>query len=75
MISVRYAKAEGFLSLNVEVFFREQPEVVFIDEANLELVRGDHQKDPERYCMIKAFNDGRVYAVLPFNYYTGQTYR
>lgn len=69
MISDRYAKAEGYLSLEFEVFFKEQPEVVFIDEGNLELVKEDFKKDPRRYCLIKAFRDGHVYGVLPFNYY------
>lgn len=69
MISDKYARQAGYLSLDFEVFFEEQPEVVFIDEGNLELVKGDFRKDPHRYCMIEAFKGGRIYGVLPFNYY------
>ena len=68
-VTDRYARSTGFLSLDFEVFYREQPQVVFIDEGNLLLVKQDFDKDPERYCMIEAFKKGRIYGLLPFNYY------
>ncbi|UNQ73318.1 ABC transporter substrate-binding protein [Infirmifilum sp. NZ] len=62
-------KGKGFVSLDFEYLLKAQPEYVFIDEGNLQSVLQDFQKSPEKYCALKAFREGRVYGVLPFNYY------
>jgi iron complex transport system substrate-binding protein len=53
---------EGLLKLN--------PDVIFIDGGGLTLVREDFRKKPGIYNALKAFANGRVYALLPFNWYT-----
>jgi iron complex transport system substrate-binding protein len=65
----KYARTAGFLNLDFEVFLKEQPQVIFIDEGNLNLVKQDFSKDPGKYCLIEAFKKGEIYGVLPFNYY------
>jgi iron complex transport system substrate-binding protein len=52
---------EGLLKLN--------PEVIFIDGAGLTVVQEDFRKKPAVYNALKAFADGQVYALLPFNWY------
>jgi len=56
-------------SVSFEYLLQEQPEVVFIDEGNLATVRQDFQKDPAKYRQLQAFQTGRVYGLLPYNYY------
>jgi iron complex transport system substrate-binding protein len=59
----------GYMSIDFEYLVQQQPDFVFIDENNLNIVLSDYSKDPSRYCSLNAFRAGRVYGVLPFNYY------
>ncbi|MEM2079963.1 MAG: hypothetical protein QW104_04700 [Nitrososphaerota archaeon] len=42
---------------------------MFIDLNNLDVVLSDFARDPAKYCSLRAFREGRVYSILPFNYY------
>lgn len=53
---------EKLLSLN--------PDIIFIDGGGLKLVEQDMLKKPEYYKALKAFQQKRVYSLLPFNFYT-----
>jgi iron complex transport system substrate-binding protein len=44
--------------------------VIFIDGGGLDLVKADYRKKPDFYHALTAFREGRVFALLPFNYYT-----
>jgi len=68
-IADKYAKASGFVSLDFEAIIAEQPDVIFIDENNLQTVKMDFDKDPNKYLQLRAFREGRVYGTLPYNYY------
>lgn len=68
-IADKYARTPGFLNLDFEVFYKEQPQIVFIDEGNLQVVKDDFKKDPVKYCLIESFREGRIFGLLPFNYY------
>lgn len=57
-----FADKEMLLALN--------PEVIFIDGGGLALVREDYRKKPEFYRALKAYQNRRIYALLPFNFYT-----
>jgi len=59
----------GFINLDFEYILAMQPDIVFIDENNFAVVLQDFSKSPQAYCSIKAFREGRVYGLLPFNYY------
>ena len=59
----------GFISLDFEFILKKQPEYVFIDLNNLKTVLDDFNKDKAKYCSLNAFKSGKVYAILPFNYY------
>ena len=59
----------GFVSIDFEYLLRKQPDIIFIDLSNLDIVVQDFEKDPVKYCALNAFREGRVYAILPFNYY------
>jgi iron complex transport system substrate-binding protein len=56
--------------LDKEGLLKLDPDVIFIDGGGLALVRDDFRKKPEFYKALKAFANERVYALLPFNWYT-----
>jgi len=41
--------------MDFEVILQEQPEIVFIDEGNLNTVKQDFDKDPSKHCQLTAF--------------------
>ena len=53
-----------------EQLLKWNPDIIFIDEGGIKLVREDYSKNPEYYNSLKAFKDGNVYGLLPYNYYT-----
>ncbi|MBF0377493.1 MAG: iron ABC transporter substrate-binding protein [Desulfamplus sp.] len=53
---------EKLLSLN--------PDFIFIDGGGLKLIKEDIAKKPEFYNALKAFQNKKVYTLLPFNFYT-----
>ncbi|WP_456370750.1 iron ABC transporter substrate-binding protein, partial [Geoglobus sp.] len=59
----------GAVFIDKEKLAEWDPDVIFIDLSNLELVKADYQKNPGFYRELKAFREGRVYGILPFNYY------
>jgi len=59
----------GFASLDFEYILQNQPDYIFIDLNNLDVVIDDFSKDSAKYCALKAFREGRVFTILPFNYY------
>ncbi|WP_457590593.1 iron ABC transporter substrate-binding protein [Geoglobus sp.] len=59
----------GAIFIDKEKLAEWDPDVIFIDLSNLELVKADFQKNPDFYRGLKAFREGRVYGILPFNYY------
>jgi iron complex transport system substrate-binding protein len=68
-IADNYTKTTGFVNLDFEVIIHEQPNVIFIDEGNLQTVIMDFNKDPNKYLQLYAFKEGKVYGTLPYNYY------
>lgn len=59
----------GFINVDFDYLIKEDPDVVFVDEGNLNIVIQDFEKDPLKYCSLKAFRNGEVYGLIPFNYY------
>ncbi|MBC7189299.1 iron ABC transporter substrate-binding protein [Candidatus Aerophobetes bacterium] len=59
----------GHLFIDKEKLLEWDPDVIFIDEGGLELVKQDYQKRPQLYRSLKAFKSGNIYGILPFNFY------
>ncbi|MFN3384103.1 MAG: iron ABC transporter substrate-binding protein [Archaeoglobaceae archaeon] len=59
----------GHIFIDKEFLLREQPDVIFLDLNNLHLVREDYSKDKSFYESLKAFKNGEVYGIYPFNFY------
>jgi iron complex transport system substrate-binding protein len=55
--------------MDKESLLRIDPPTIFIDGGGLALVTEDYQRKPEFYRALQAFANGRVYCLLPFNWY------
>jgi len=60
----------GNRMIDREKLLEWEPEVIFLDEGGLELVMQDYAKVPDFYHTLSAFQAGKVYGLLPYNYYT-----
>lgn len=52
-----------------EAILKENPQIVFIDLNNYLFVAQDFNRSKDFYCSLTAFREGRVYGILPFNWY------
>jgi iron complex transport system substrate-binding protein len=68
-IADKYSNKTGVYFMDFEAILKEQPEIVFIDEGNLNTVKQDFDKDPGKYCQLTAFQSRKLYGILPYNYY------
>ncbi|MEM3574265.1 MAG: ABC transporter substrate-binding protein [Candidatus Bathyarchaeia archaeon] len=68
-IADSYSNKPGPFFMDFEAIIQEQPDVIFIDEGNLKIVKQEFDKDPDKYYRLKAFKIGNVYGILPYNYY------
>lgn len=62
------AGRRGTFAVDVEKLFEWDPEVVFLDVGNLELVKADLAKFPALKG-LRAFREGRVFALVQYNFY------
>lgn len=60
---------EGSVMVDKEKILAWNPDYIFIDEGGLNLVKQDYAKNRQYYMSLKAFREGKVYGMLPFNYY------
>jgi ABC-type Fe3+-hydroxamate transport system substrate-binding protein len=67
-IADRYGVKPG-MQIQKEAILKEDPQIIFIDLGNYINVAQDFNKSKDFYCSLTAFKEGRVYAILPFNYY------
>ncbi len=63
-------KSSVSLMLDKEYLIKLNPDIIFLDEGGLSLVKEDYKKNRAFYDELKAFKDNKVYGQLPFNYYT-----
>ncbi|AIF70113.1 hypothetical protein PAP_08660 [Palaeococcus pacificus DY20341] len=61
---------DGHKFIDKEKLLEWDPEVIFIDDGGLSLVKDDYSKNKEFYNSLRAFKNGNVYGILPYNFYT-----
>jgi iron complex transport system substrate-binding protein len=61
--------AKAHLFIDKEKLLQWNPDIIFIDGGGLTLVKQDFAKKPEFYKELRAFREGKVYVLFPFNYY------
>jgi len=64
------ASAGTHASVDKETLLKINPDIIFIDGGGLALTAQDYLKSPAYYQGLKAVANGRVYTLLPFNWYT-----
>lgn len=60
----------GSVMIDKEKLLTWDPDIIFIDEGGLNLVREDYQKNPQFYQSLSAFRKGQIYGQIPYNNYT-----
>ncbi|MBU4011337.1 MAG: iron ABC transporter substrate-binding protein [Proteobacteria bacterium] len=63
------ASTGSHVFMDKEKLLAMNPGSIFIDGGGLKLVEEDMLKKPESYNALKAFQQKRVYSLLPFNFY------
>ncbi|WP_054839535.1 ABC transporter substrate-binding protein [Thermococcus sp. JCM 11816] len=59
----------GWKTVDKEWLLKEDPDYLFIDEGGLKIILDDYRKNPDFYRALSALKEGRVYGLLPFNFY------
>ena len=57
------------LFIDREKLLMWNPDIIFVDGTGYGLIKEDMQKKPQFYNALKAFQNNRVYVLLPFIYY------
>lgn len=60
----------GSLMIDKEKLLAWDPDYIFIDQGGFATVLEDYRKNPAFYDSLAAVQNGRVYAQLPYNYYS-----
>ncbi|MCF8143008.1 MAG: iron ABC transporter substrate-binding protein [Deltaproteobacteria bacterium] len=63
------ASGENHLFIDREKLLMWDPDVIFVDAGGYGLIKQDFEKKSKFYQSLKAFQNGRVYVLLPFIYY------
>ena len=62
-------KQPGHVFIDQEKLLLWNPDVIFLDAGGLAKVGEDYVKNPAFYAMLKAFQDGHVWVMPPYNAY------
>lgn len=60
----------GSYMIDKEKLIQWNPDKIFIDFGGLNMVKEDYRKNLEFYKILSAFENGEVYSLLPYNFYT-----
>jgi iron complex transport system substrate-binding protein len=60
---------DGAFTIDLEAVSSAQPDYVFVDCGNLQMVQDDYNANPSYYQALDAFNDGNVYSLIPYRFY------
>jgi iron complex transport system substrate-binding protein len=61
---------KGSVMIDREKLLEWNPDILFIDEGGLAMIKEDYGKNPGFYNSLKAVQESAVYGFLPYNYYT-----
>ena len=59
---------EGFFEADLEQILVWNPDVIFLDPGNMDLVNDEYSTNPEYFRSLQAVQDGRVYTMPAFNF-------
>ncbi|CCU79812.1 periplasmic binding protein [Halanaerobium saccharolyticum subsp. saccharolyticum DSM 6643] len=55
-------------TISKEQFLLENPDLIFIDQGGIELVKNDLKREEFKY--LKSYQNNNIYQLLPYNHYT-----
>ncbi len=58
---------EGFYEADLEAILTWDPDVIFLDPGNMDLVNGEYATNPNYFNSLRAVQEGRVYTMPAFN--------
>lgn len=61
---------ESAFEVDLEKVVSWNPDVIFLDISNMDLVNEDYKKKPEYFDSLSAIKDGKVYSTISYNWYT-----
>ena len=59
---------DGFFEADFEKILVWDPDVIFLDPGNMDLVNGEYASNPEYFRSLRAKQEGRVYTMPAFNF-------
>jgi len=62
-------KSNGHAVLNWESLYQFNPDYIFIDKYSLNMIKRNFEKNRDKFNLLKAFQERRVYTILPYNSY------
>ena len=62
------ADIEGFFEANLENIILWDPDVIFLDPGNMDLVNNEYAVNPAFFHSLRAVQEGRVYTMPAFNF-------
>mgnify|MGYP000170980605 CR=1 FL=1 len=62
--------SKGSVMIDKEKLIEWDPDIIFIDEGGLQMVKDDYAGNPGFYQSLSAVRNGKVFGYLPYNYYT-----
>lgn len=60
----------GTIMVDKEKLIEWNPDKIFIDYSGLSMVKEDYKKNPDYYNTLSAIQNGEIYSLLPYNFYT-----
>lgn len=62
-------KASGAFTIDLEAVSAAQPNFVFVECGNLDLVKSDYEANPHYFAALDAVRDGRVATLISYRFY------
>jgi len=62
-----YSGLDGFFEVDLESVLVWDPDVIFLDPGNMDLVNDEYSTNPAFFRSLRAVQDGRVYTMPAFN--------
>ncbi|MCL2525639.1 MAG: ABC transporter substrate-binding protein [Coriobacteriia bacterium] len=59
---------DGFFEADFEAIVVWDPDVIFLDPGNMDLVNAEYAANPDYFSSLRAVRDGRVYTMPAFNF-------
>lgn len=61
---------ESGFEVDLEEVVMWDPDIIFLDPGNMNLVNEEYAKNPDYFNSLRAVQEGKVYSMISYNYYT-----